>query len=297
MANPLTREEQHCLDRNDFLSTHHLGELTIIRVATELSSCDVALQGAQVLSFIPAGKKDLLWVSPKAIYEEGKAIRGGIPVCLPWFGVNQRSPEKPKHGFARVSRWHFKGTEMLNHGAVQLQLRLDEFESERHPLFDFCFSAELTLTISESLTIDLAVKNCSSQTMPLTWALHSYHPVSDIDGIKISGLADCAYLDNTDGLSRQFQNGDIAFEGELDRAYLDVPEQQVIHDIQSIEIRSKAPSAVVWNPGSVLAATMSDVGGNNAQYFVCVERGAVFDNEVPLESAAVYRSSVEIISV
>ena len=288
----LSPNERELIDGHSFVELvdkaygRQLGEeFPVLRIRHSASRCDIALQGAQVLSFTPAGGRDLLWVSPGSNFESGKAVRGGIPICLPWFGVDRRNPENPAHGFARNSRWQLSSIEsQVSAQRPRLAFSFDSFQTEPHPLFPWCFSAELIVTISESLSLDLAVTNWDESPMPLTLALHSYHKVSDVSRVWISGLEGYEYLDNTNGLSRKIQEGSIRFNGELDRAYLNVSDCQVIdventRDSEAIVIQSSAPSAVVWNPGKEKAAEKSDLGADNANKFVCLERGAVFDNE------------------
>ena len=252
----------------------------LLRISSSRCSALVSLQGAQILSFIPQQQPDLLWISPNAFIQTGRAIRGGIPVCLPWFGVNRQSPDKPKHGFARLSRWTVERVATDTGGVTHLRLGLREFGQQPHPLFDYRFEAALDISFGEELEILLTVKNSADTAMPLSWALHSYHPVNNLETTTITGLEQAEYLDNTCQLARGKQLGNLEFQAEFDRIYLNVGRQQDIIGEPLIRIAgNNAPSAIVWNPGPDLSAAMADLGNNMHLQFVCLERGAAFDNE------------------
>ena len=282
---------------------HVDGGLPLYIIENPLGRMVICEQGAQVLSFIPAGKKDLLWLSPLAEFKLTKPVRGGIPVCLPWFGVNQRDKQKPSHGFARNVNWQLANIEDADdpqQGAcTRIEFVLEQFQQQPHSLFPYPFSARLTFLMSDSLSVYLQLTNTGSESLPLTWALHSYHPVASITSTRVTGLDNCEYLDNTCGLARKQQSGDVVFNGELDRAYINAGNKQNIisasPDNTSIAIEaSGCSSAVVWNPGLEKAAAMQDMGAENYQKFVCVERGNVFDNEVMLLPNKTHRASLHI---
>ena len=71
----------------------------------------VSIQGGQVLSYVPTpGAQDVLWLSPVARIVPGKSIRGGIPVCWPWFGPHAADGALPAHGFVRTAMWSISET-------------------------------------------------------------------------------------------------------------------------------------------------------------------------------------------
>lgn len=277
--------------------------LPLYIIENPLGRMVICEQGAQVLSFIPAGKKDLLWLSPLAEFKLTKPVRGGIPVCLPWFGINQRDKQKPSHGFARNVNWQLANIEDADdpqQGAcTRIEFLLEQFQQQPHSLFPYPFSARLTFLMSDSLSVHLQLTNTGSESLPLTWALHSYHPVASTISTRVTGLDDCEYLDNTCGLARKRQSGDVVFDGELDRVYINAGDKQSIisasPDNTSIAVEaSGCSSAVVWNPGLEKATELQDMGAENYQQFICVERGNVFDNEVMLLPNETHRASLHI---
>ncbi len=267
----------------------------ILKISNRQCDAILSLQGAQVLGFKPSNHAELLWLSPNAMLQSNKPVRGGIPVCLPWFGVNQQDPGKPKHGFARTSRWTLERASTDDHGANVVQLGLRQYATQPHPLFNFAFSAELSVSFGRQLAILLRVRNCSAASMPLSWALHSYHPVQDLEQLRILGLENTEYLDNTRQLQRFTQQGELKIRGEFDRVYLGVSATQTIMGTPGIRVSgSNAPSAVVWNPGAERAASMSDLGENTHRQFVCLERGAAFDNATSLAPQTTMQANITI---
>lgn len=252
--------------------------LPLLRVSNPHCDALIALQGAQLLSFTPKGSDDLLWLSPNAVFAPGQAIRGGIPVCLPWFGVNREDPSKQKHGFVRNRDWQLLGANSDHEGRTHLTLGYD-YAGDEPELFPHPFRATLTAVLGATLTLTLSVQNRDSCPMPLSWAWHSYFPVDNLDTVCVSGLDGIDYLDNTQGLSRQHQHGPVQFKGEVDRVYESVPALQQIQGQPAISLHgSGCDTAIVWNPGAANSAQMGDLGTEIYRRFICVERGMAFAN-------------------
>lgn len=245
--------------------------LDLIQVQTELFNAIISPYGAQLLSFTPRDARDLLWVSPNCRFEAGSALRGGIPLCLPWFGAHPTDASKPNHGFARNRFW-----ELTTIASAGEECRLSF--ALQHPgdqLFAQAFSAELSIHMAEHLQLNLAVSNTSEQTLDCSWVLHSYFATGPIDQVQVSGLEGRRYLDKTRGQAESIQTGKVTFNGEIDRVYPGVDNPVQIHSHNDITIEHQGcPSVVVWNPGAELAARIGDIGPGNEHGFVCVERGA-----------------------
>ncbi|MDI3323076.1 D-hexose-6-phosphate mutarotase [Pontibacterium granulatum] len=250
--------------------------LPLLQISNQSCDAIIALQGAQLLEFTRKDGTNLLWLSPHAIFAEGKAIRGGIPVCLPWFGINHQDPSKPKHGFVRNQDWHLIAIHEPDTETTELVFAYTACEEDLK-LFPHAFSAQLTLRLSHLIDIQLQVSNHSDSDAEFSWALHSYHPVETLADAGVSGLAGLNYLDNLQGLKSVNQAGDIRFHGEVDRVYESVPTRQQITGTPNLTITGEnCPTAIVWNPGAANAAAMTDVGEEIHQQFICVERGAAF---------------------
>jgi len=272
--------------------------LPILSVNTAKCSALIALQGAHLLSFCTQGANPLLWVSPNCDFTPGVALRGGIPVCLPWFGPNALDPKKPKHGFARNRDWKLSEAKLLADGRAEL---IFSFTSGANELFDFNFAAQLIITLGANIKLDITVSNTDTQTFDCSWVLHSYHPVSSLQDVRVQGLANRTYLDNLENHAAKIQQGDVSFPAEVDRVYPGIENPIIIAGKPTIQItHHNCPSVVVWNPGTTNAAKIADIGEGNEQGYICVERGAVLAEKWNLmagESKSAWVEITEITSV
>jgi glucose-6-phosphate 1-epimerase len=266
--------------------------LPVLQINGASGSATLALQGAHLLSFVPSGGRELLWLSPKAVFAAGKAIRGGIPLCMPWFG---RHPEGlPAHGFARTSNWDVSEVEILSNGDIKVVLELHDTAATQ-ALWPHDFVFRLALTVGRELSLDLSVENLSDTAAPFSQAFHSYLAVPDVNEVAIHGLDGCTYVDSLlEGHPRHLQAGDLQVQALTDRVYLNVPSEQVIkHGAGQIKVSSDTHCAIVWNPWED-AAKMADVGQGNHTGFVCVERGDALDYAVSIAAGGVYRATMSL---
>ena len=245
------------------------GGLPVASITTSQASAQVALQGAHLLSWQPAGQAPVLWVSTAAEFAPGKPIRGGVPVCWPWFGP---LADKGMHGFARNLPWAVRASRRDADGQVVLCLGLQDSDHTRG-LWDHRFDLELQFTIGPTLGMALTTRNTGSTDFTVTQALHTYFKVGDIRQTCVRGLDGCAYLDKVQAMARLQQAGDVRFSGETDRVYLDTPGDCVVDDpVLQREIRiakQGSHSTVVWNPWS--EKVMADMAPGEYQGMVCVE--------------------------
>lgn len=270
-----------------------IGEgLPLIILKTHLCEAVISLQGAQLLEFKPAGGSPLLWLSPNCNFTPGVALRGGIPVCLPWFGPNEQDPKKPKHGFARNRDWTMQAAERHPDGTYELVFG---FTSAANELFAFNFSAQLRMTLGKAARLELLVSNDDQQPFDCSWALHSYHPVSSLADVEVIGVADRTYLDNLEAHAVKHQPGNLRFAGEVDRVFPAVENPLTINGTPSIHItHANCPSVVTWNPGAENAAKIADIGAGQEQHYICVERGAVLGEKWRLEPGQQQTAWLEI---
>ncbi len=279
------------------------GDLMLLNVSSPLCEAVISLQGAQVLSFKPKPANntkepagDLLWLSPLATLEHGTAIRGGVPVCAPWFGVNRRDSSLPKHGFVRNKPWKLVGATEKDHGecVIEFEYRPDANDKT---VFAYNFLIQLQIVVSRQLEHKIRISNTGTTPLPLSWALHSYLAVNDIDSVSVTGLEDERYLDATDHLSQQTQHGLLRFAGEVDRVYEGVRKQQqlLLDEQPALNILgSDCPTVITWNPGESLAARMADIQ-QGFRNFVCIERGAAFADELRLAPGK-HTEAIQILS-
>ncbi|HVY38257.1 MAG TPA: D-hexose-6-phosphate mutarotase [Polyangia bacterium] len=263
--------------------------LDVVEVETAAATALVAVQGAQVLSFVPRGGRDWLWVSERARWARGAAVRGGIPVCFPWFGPHPTQPGFPAHGFARTTAWRFSaGRETDGAGAaIELTLTGDEATSK---LFPHRFEARLTITVGAELSLAFEVANTGTDPFSFEAALHTYFGVSDVADVSVEGLAGCDFVDKVaGGAVRKEGAAPLRIAGEVDRVY-DSPGPVTLRDPgggRALRIETAgAPSTVVWNPAPAKTATLGDLTADAWRRFVCVESGAIGAGRVRLAPAA-----------
>jgi len=234
----------------------------------------IALHGAHVLSWVSADGRERLFLSERARYGEGTAIRGGVPVIFPQFsdrGVLAR------HGFARTLPWRFAG---VAGGQAMLELR----DGERTAQWPHAFIARMRVALSATrLQLTFEVENTGARPFAFTAALHTYLRVDDIRDAALLGLQGCEYEDSAAaGVLRREDSHEIRFAGEVDRLYGDVVAPLALVDgahALAIEQHGFA-DAVVWNPGEALAATIGDLASGDYRRFVCVEAGTVLQPQV-----------------
>ena len=251
--------------------------LPLLVVETAVCSAVISLQGAHLLEFKTTHGDPLLWISPNCDFTPGTALRGGVPLCLPWFGVNQQDPTKPKHGFARNQFWELGEAHLQGDGSVELEFL---YQSDANNLFAYDFSAEIRMTLGESARIELTINNTDTEDFACSWAMHNYHRVSSLAAVRVSGLAGRDYLDNLEGYAQKHQSGEVDFPGPVDRVYPGIENPVVIEGSPCIEItHHNCPSVVTWNPGVEAAGKIADIGAGNEQFYICVERGAVLSEQ------------------
>ncbi len=269
--------------------------LEVVEVETAASTAAVALHGAQVLGFAPRGQGDWLWVSRRARWAPGAALRGGIPICFPWFGAHPTQPTFPAHGFARTRAWRLANARAVA-GEVELQLALTS-DGETLKLFPYPFEARLTVTIGAGLSLALEVANPGAAPFTFEAALHAYFAVSDIAALAVDGLAGRAYADKVTGTSRRDAEGPLRISGEVDRVYDSAGPVTLTDETGGRRLRIQAASAgatVVWNPGPVKAAQLSDLAPEDFRRFVCVESGAIGVHRIAVPAGRTGALSVAI---
>lgn len=251
-----------------------LGQPAMRLVSPDGAQAIVLLHGAHVVSWIPAGDEERLYLSPSALAGPGQAVRGGIPVCFPQF--SGRGP-LPKHGFARTMAWQWaEGAE--RGGATIGVLKLASDEATR-ALWPHDFEAELTVVVSgKQLDVELAVTNTGDTPFDFTAALHTYLRIDDLLKARLHGVYDLTYEDWVLDGERGHQEFDpIGFVGEIDRVYCEVQHPfELASALGRLHIDQEGlPDAVVWNPGPDKAAALPDLPDEDWRHFLCVEAGAI----------------------
>lgn len=264
------------------------GDIPVIEIQNEFSSATISIQGAHVLSWVPAGEKDVIWVSNDATFSIGKSVRGGIPICWPWFGAHETNSDFPAHGFARTVLWQVIDTQQLSSGETQVTFKLDcqTLEDNIQQMWPIATIAEYRLTFGKTLTLELSTYNNSDQSITIGQALHTYFNVDDVTKTTVKGLDGKDYLDKTDDFKRKTQAGSITVNSEVDRVYLNTSDDIVIDDEKRKIIIEKqgSRSTIVWNPWEEVAKKMGDLGQDGYRNMLCVESANAAEDCVSIGS-------------
>ncbi len=276
-----------------FDATH--SGLVIANINNNLASASIALQGAHLMEWVPTGEKPVIWLSPDATLAPGKSIRGGVPICWPWFAAHQDQVDFPTHGFARTVPWQVTNTAQRSGGETQITLQLDS-ASIPPKLWPQPTSITCQIIIGKTLGITLTTFNKGQNEITISEALHTYFSVSDIRNISINGLHDCPYLDKVDGMQQKQQTADITFVNEVDRIYIDTKANCIIHDpglLRRIHIRKTgSESTVVWNPWIEKSTQMGDMGSEGYLNMVCVESANAAHNLITIPAGGKHQLNV-----
>lgn len=273
---------------SDYVTICELGGINVVRIIHPKATAAISLFGGHVLSFVPAGKKEMLWVSKNADFTGNNAIRGGIPVCWPWFG----KAAAPSHGFARIHEWTLHEHRENDHGVI-VSLTLSD-TPETRTIWPHAFHAELQVEVSETLKVSLISTNTGKNPIQIGGALHTYLNIGDIHQTTVSGLGN-EYIEKGE---RKPSSGNVTFKGEVDRIYTQASERIIVEDTinhRRIAVANRGNNCVVvWNPWQALAESIADMGNDGFLTMVCTE-SAVYDRSVTLQPGEQHTLSTEII--
>lgn len=250
-------------------------------IAISSSFCDakVFLQGAQLTEFTPKNKKPLIWVSKDEDYQQGKGVRGGVPICWPWFGMSQNEGW-PQHGFARTMLWRAEEVNESEHKiTVSLSLPMTQIDTTYWPHQS---SLKVIFTFTDSLHIELVNTNLGDESFVLTQALHTYFPTAEIENTTVDGLQGAHYIEFGEGPFEQ--ESIISFARETDMVYQNAPLIQTINTPNGIiEVgRENSTSCILWNPWIEKAKRLSNFQDDEYHTMLCLEAANVMDDKVLL---------------
>ncbi len=264
------------------------GGLPRVVVSTAAATAEVYLQGAHVTAWAPAGQADVIWMSEKSAFAPGTPLRGGVPVCFPWFGPHP-SGNAPLHGFARISEWTL--AEVTEQGdEVVLVLTLSDTDATRASVWPHRFDARYTVTVGANLTLALEVTNTGAEPITFAEAFHTYLGVGDIREASITGLEQAPYVDRLVSPEWLEPTGArLTITAETDRVYAQ-PGTIAVADgagARTLTVTAQgSANAVVWNPWIAKAAAMGDFGDDEWTRMVCVETCNVLDGAITLAPGA-----------
>ncbi|OBT15901.1 D-hexose-6-phosphate mutarotase [Vibrio sp. UCD-FRSSP16_10] len=253
---------------SDNVTIAQLDQLKIVRVIHEKASAAIALHGGHVISFQPKDQADLIWMSKQAILDGKAALRGGIPVCWPWFG----RVAAPAHGFARTAQWELlEHRENTNGVIISLGLKSSD---ETLAIWPHQFAAVLNIEVGDELKVSLVMTNTDSESWRFSAALHTYLNISDIEAVNVQGMG-TEYIDGLNDAALTTGSDTLTVTEPVDRIYtqpkplitLTDPgfERKLIVENQGVN------SSVIWNPWSQGAQSMSDMPDDGYKTMLCVE--------------------------
>jgi D-hexose-6-phosphate mutarotase len=245
----------------------------VLEVKTSVSEATIALHGAQVLTWTLTGHPPVLYVSPKAKMTEGIPLRGGIPICWPWFNEHPEDSTLPKHGFARNRFWELVSGEAFGKEATLVfKLCSDE---ETKQMFPYDFELTATIRVSDKLRVKLNMKNTGEEIYRVSSALHTYLSVGNIERIQLEGVKGSHYMDQlSDQTEAQYQEKNLQIKEEVDRIYQSMS-SVLVRDLdrhRSVFVdKAGSRSTVIWNPWKEKSKSLSDLPDKGYLEFVCVE--------------------------
>jgi glucose-6-phosphate 1-epimerase len=274
------------------------GGLTVVKFTAPLAEGEIYLHGAQVTSWKPAPDDQVLFLSSASRWKEGQAIRGGIPVCFPWFRAKADDPRAPAHGFVRTKVWQLESI-VENEGGVAVTM-FTESDDQTRRWWPGEFRLVHRVTFGTELTLELACTNTGKVPLLFEEALHTYNRVADVAEVRLQGLDNVPFLDNTDSNRQKTQPGDIAIVSPTDNAYsntrngVDLVDPKLRRRLRLK--KSNSLTTVIWNPWREGAARLPDLGDGEWTQFLCVEASNILGNAVNLAPGQEHRM-VAVISV
>ena len=275
------------MNKNSIVNLEELAPgYPVVTVNHSTCKAQVALHGAHVMSWCPTGHEEVLYLSPEAVYREGKAIRGGIPICWPWFNAHPSDPDLPSHGLVRNQFWKLESTDADDEGVVAKLRRTTEH-----------WTVVATIRMGSSLEVAIESTNLGDDQLLVSGALHSYFRVGDVRQIIIKGLEDTDYLDTVGQHTNRHQTGVIEIDREVDRYYDSSAAVRLEDPLKERTIlidKENSPSTVVWNPWIEKAAALGDLPNEDYLAFACVEAAITNDRAVALSQGETHRFATRI---
>jgi glucose-6-phosphate 1-epimerase len=289
-------------------------ELLAINIENKAASATVFLQGAQLSHYQQKEQQPTLWCSEQCDYKTGQSLRGGIPICWPWFGDIERNPQSiqqqfdtsatsieqaPAHGFARNIMWQLDNITIDSDEQTQLTLSLDT-QTNAPDYWPYPCRLQLLISVGKQLSLRLVVENNSQQALTFSNALHTYFATSDIDQTQISGLENLSFQDCVDDWQIKTQTGSVCINQEVDRIYQGSTKAISIHDKQwqrtTVVSSEGSSSAVLWNPWIEKSTRLSQFKADDYQHMLCIETANVMDDCRQVDAGESYALELTITS-
>jgi glucose-6-phosphate 1-epimerase len=262
------------------------GGMPKVRINSSKVEGEIYLHGAHVTSWKPAGREEVLFLSSQSRWEHGRAIRGGVPICFPWFGGKADDPRAPAHGFVRTVAWELESIGQIG-DAVTISMFTESNEDMKR-WWSADFRLAYRATFGSELRLELTVTNTGTTPLRFEEALHAYHRVGNIEKTRMRGLDGIQYLDKTDSNRLKVQQAELVIVSETDRVYLNTTDAIELEDPvlgrRTRVTKEDSRTTVVWNPWVQKAQALSDFGDDEWMHMICVETSNVADFAVALEA-------------
>ncbi len=274
--------------------------LDYIEIENRFATAKLALQGGHVMLWQPKHTSEpVLWLSKQSRFEPGRSIRGGIPLCWPWFGAHPTDSSLCMHGFARVTPFTVIDVGQMNNGYTRVILQMTKTENAQRQL-SYPYTLVLTIEIGSTLSIKLATTNRASQPFFMGEAFHTYFNVGDIEAVTITGLEQTEYADKLLDYFRGTEEKELTFHNEFDRVYVSTKSDVVIHDEKykrKITLSKRGSNTtVVWTPWEKKAHQMADMPKDDSwRHMVCVETANAMENLVMINPGYTHVLAVEYV--
>ncbi len=278
------------LTHSAFCKRVTIDELECLHIEHPHFFAEICLQGAQLTQFNHTSLGEFVWLSPTAQYKKGQSLRGGVPICWPWFGVLNKNPdsiaqavisEKNAHGFARTQTWALHDIKESAHG-VRIELIL-KASPNTLAIWPFPFELRCVFHFGDELNIELTTYNTGERTFTFSQALHTYLGLNNhIEDVRIAGAHKHNYVDALDHWQTKQQENHIQIKQEVDRIYLGSIEYQLFDGKHTLNLKSNSASSVVWNPWIKKSQTLSQFPHNAYKEMLCIENGNILDDVVTL---------------
>jgi len=260
------------------------GGLPKVRTTCAGAVGEMYLHGAQVTSWKPVGAEEVLFLSSKSRWTDGHAIRGGVPICFPWFGGKANDPQAPAHGFVRTKAWQIESITRLGDEVTVSMFTESNDDTKRWWPAEFRLIHRVTF--GSELSLELVLENTGTTSLRFEEALHAYHRVGNIEKTRVRGLDAVHYSDKTDSNRKKVQHGEIAVVSETDRVYLDTKDAIELDDSllhRRVRVtKENSRTTVVWNPWVQKAHSLSDFADDEWIQMICIETSNVADFAVDL---------------
>lgn len=232
------------------------------------------LHGGHLIHFQVKQQAPLIYLSKTALFDDTKAIRGGVPICWPWFGAAAADlgENLPSHGFARTSKWQVSAINESAQGVdIEFSLACNE---KTKALWPYDFSLTLKAALSDHVELSLVTENTGTQSFTYRSALHTYLNIAGTEGCSITGLA-TRYQDSLDAGALKENDQALTITGPIDSIYEANDAIILVDDVQqqrTISVQNNGnDSVVVWNPWIAGAKAFADMPDDGYQTMLCVE--------------------------